>query len=320
MINKKLKKENGFAVSDGLIAVLIITLFTGLIATLIYNIYLSNSSVKRMGTATGYITNIFEYIDKSYYDDITISGLETYINNNKSFFSIEDENKVNQINILSNDSEEEKKQIGTTNNPQYTININIEYYNKMENNTEKIDLVKEITVTAKYKLRNKDQEIQMKRIKSREKLITPNIPDLSLLQIENESKKIYPIKKSDNNWKICDEKDSEWYNYENGYWATVIVSENDLQKDQEINIDDYEKHVWIPRFAYDLTNNSILFLYSNTNKYINDIVNYNQLADLSDGQDVLVEFTDTIGIWINVSETINSEAYIKLNSVYERQE
>ena len=43
-----IKKSNGAIAVDGLIAVLIISLFTGLIAALSYNIYLSNASLKRM--------------------------------------------------------------------------------------------------------------------------------------------------------------------------------------------------------------------------------------------------------------------------------
>ena len=46
------KKNNGLATTDGLIAVLIITLFTGLIAAISYNIYLSNASMKRMSKRT----------------------------------------------------------------------------------------------------------------------------------------------------------------------------------------------------------------------------------------------------------------------------
>ena len=47
----KLKNSNGFAASDALMAIIIITAFTGIIATLAYNIYLSNTSIKRMSKA-----------------------------------------------------------------------------------------------------------------------------------------------------------------------------------------------------------------------------------------------------------------------------
>lgn len=41
------RNNKGVAASDALIAVLIIALFSGLIAAISYNIYLANSSVKR---------------------------------------------------------------------------------------------------------------------------------------------------------------------------------------------------------------------------------------------------------------------------------
>lgn len=318
MTVKKLKKSNGFAASDGLIAILIITLFTGIITTIIYNIYLSNASIKRMSTATGYVTTILENMDKEYYEDMTIDGLEDYINTNQELFDVQD----NQINISSNDTTEQQKSMGSSSNPPYTINMNIEYYNKTEGNEDKLDLVKKLTVTVSYKLGNKDQEITMSRVKSREKLLTPNSPDISLLS--SEKQKVYPIKKVNDKWKVCYEKDSNWYNYENGYWATIIISEDELQIGDEINKDDFansgDMYVWIPRFAYDETNNSILFLYSNTNNYVSNSESYNNLLELEDTFKISSEFKtnsqENVGIWVNNTSGV---AYANLNSIYERQ-
>ena len=88
MTIKNLKKENGFAGSDALIAVLIITLFTGIIASLLYNIYLSNASLKRMSKANGYIVDVFEYVDKIYYDEVNEDELILYFN--KKYYYKED--------------------------------------------------------------------------------------------------------------------------------------------------------------------------------------------------------------------------------------
>jgi len=163
-MKKFLKKERGFVASDALIAVLIIALFSGLIATISYNIYISNSSIKRISKSTEFITNVFEYIEKELYENITINGLQVYVNNNQTLFNTTD----NQINITSNNNEETSKIIGNSNNPVYIINIYIEYYNKIEGNTEKLDLVKEITMTVTYKLGNKNQEITMTTNKTKE--------------------------------------------------------------------------------------------------------------------------------------------------------
>lgn len=162
-MRKSLKEQKGFATSDALIAVLIITLFSGLIATISYNIYLSNSSIKRMSKASEYTTRTFEYIEKEYYENITINGLEQFFNNNQDVFNINN----NQINIKSNNVDEIEKSIGNSTNPAYTMDINIVYYNKTEGNEDKLDLVKEITMTVTYKLGNKDQEITITRNKTK---------------------------------------------------------------------------------------------------------------------------------------------------------
>ena len=98
MRKKILKEQKGFAGSDALISVLIITLFAGLIATISYNIYLSNTSVKRMSKATGYIVDMFEYIDKTYYDEVTKDNLKKYFND-----------KYNEEAKMIDDGEDAKK-------------------------------------------------------------------------------------------------------------------------------------------------------------------------------------------------------------------
>lgn len=320
MLKKLKNKENGFAASDGLIAILIIALFTGLIATLTYNIYLSNVSVKRVETATGYITKVFEQIDKMYYDDVSISKLEEYLNNNSQIFEIETEKPVNQINIFLNTEETPKTTLGDTTNPRYTIDITIKDYNRTEGNLNKLDLIKEVIMKVKYKLGNKDQEIEMKRIKTRENLVTPNAPDISLLNVEGN---IYPIKFINNKWKVCDERDATWYDYTAGYWATVIVTSNfyNIDDDIDINSSDIEIYKWIPRFAYNSTNASIKFLYKNTNNYVeNTDSGYASLNAISADDEVVGNFINgeenLLGIWVSKVEATTNNAYSILNSIY----
>lgn len=315
MVKKKIKKENGFAATDAIIAVLIIALFVGLMTTIVYNIYIYNASIKRMKIATGYITNIFEYIDKSYYDDIDIQKLGNYIElENKEFFNIED----NKINVSSNNTSEEAKTIGNAEEAPYTIEIYLEYYNKTEGNEDKLDLVKQLTVTVNYKLGNRDQTITMKRVKSRENLVTPNIPDFTLLNI-GEGENIYPIKREVDNWKVCDKKDSGWYNYEKGYWATVIISTQEPQTD-DINtlILEDNVYVWIPRFSYNSAENSILFLYSNTNSYINSNTEpYSTIIELEDISGISDKFKNNTGLWVKANDDIDE--YTILDKIYKRQ-
>lgn len=51
-MKKNIKKQNGIAAADGIVAVLIISLFIGLIATISYNTYLASTSIKRNSEAT----------------------------------------------------------------------------------------------------------------------------------------------------------------------------------------------------------------------------------------------------------------------------
>ena len=188
MTIKNLKKSNGFAASDALIAILIIALFTGIIASLLYNIYLSNTSLKRMSKANGYIVDVFEYIDKIYYDEVNKDNLISYFN--KKYYYKEDGTTPKEDTEVMAAVDE-----GTINTP-YKVIIDLKNYSEIEgnDNTQELDLVKEITMTVKYKLGNKDQELTIKRIKQRERLQTPNRPDISLLNldyIQVKSKKNY---------------------------------------------------------------------------------------------------------------------------------
>lgn len=306
MKERILKEQKGFAASDALIAVLIITLFAGLIATISYNIYLSNSSIKRMSIATSYIVDVFEYIDKSYYDDVTKDSLVNYFNE-KYYQETNPEVKAKLIGGA--------EEINTP----FKVEIGVENYNETEGNTDKLDLVKEITMTVRYKLGNKDQEITMKHIKSRENLNTPNVPEISLIELQD-GQKVYPIKKVNSAWKVCDKSDNSWYDYTSGKWALVIKTNQELYIGQEINPDNENIYAWIPRYAYDSVNNKIVFLFSNSDKYIenaNQENQYNSLKPIEGNYAVLDEFSNEgspgVGLWTN-DTTLG--VYQTLNNIY----
>lgn len=311
---QELEEERGFAGSDALIAILIIALFAGLIASISYNIYLSSSSVKRMSKATGYIVDVFEYVDKSYYDEITKDNLINYFNN-KYYYGSDGITQKTGAEVIAN-----KEEINTP----FKAEINVTNYNEILGNQDKLDLVKEIAITVKYKLGNKDQEITMKHIKSREKLKTPNAPDFNLLNLEDKTY-AYPIKKVNNNWVICDETDGAWYNYEDGKWAVVLKTSKNYSVNAEVDINNLQTgetiYTWIPRYAYDENNKSIVFLYSNSNNYIDEKNQYSNLADISEIKNknykTLVDFTknkeELEGIWTSSSA---DNAYQILNNIY----
>lgn len=280
MKKTKFKQNNGFAASDALIAIIIITIFTGLISTISYNIYLSNASLKRMSKANNYIIDVFEHVEKMYYEDVNEENLITYINEK---YKNEDVQAVN--------NEETEVQYP------FKLVIQVQNYNEMTGNEGKLDLVKEITATVKYKLGNRDQIITMKKSKNREKITMPNNPDLSLIQL-NEGEKIYPVKEKNGEYVVCNENDDTWYNYTNNNYAVVTVTSTELSVGDNVE-ESYKKYKWIPRYAQNIENPSdIKYLFSNTNKYMKEQNGYEILVDISSDYEVGELFADSLlGVW-----------------------
>ena len=65
----KLNREAGISTADALIAIGIIALFAGIIATLSYNMHLATVSTNRISRATHYIVSMFEYVEKTDFPD-----------------------------------------------------------------------------------------------------------------------------------------------------------------------------------------------------------------------------------------------------------
>lgn len=314
MKTTKIKEQKGFAASDALIAVLIIALFSGLIAAISYNIYLSNASLKRMSKANSYIVDMFEYIDKTYYDDVTQENLASYFNN-KYYYEQDGVTPKSNSEVKLKTSAEENV------NTPFKAEVTIVKYNEIEGNTDKFDLVKEITMKVSYKLGNKDQTIQMKKVKQRETLETPNRPDLSLINLQ-EVEKIYPIKNTNSGWKICDQRDNSWYNYENGNWAIILKTTKDLSIGEQVDINNLAEneatYAWIPRYAYDSANNNIRFLFSNSKKFVQAIEGSSTLEQIDENlytvsQDFISSGKALEGIWTNDTSL---SVYQTLNNVY----
>lgn len=310
---KKIQFKNnaGFAGADALVAVLILALFSALIATIAYNIYLANSSINRMSKANGYIAEVFEYASKNYYDDITTENLTKYFNNK---YYYEENGTTAKKNAEVKIKEKPDEELKTP----FKVTLEVIDYNKTEGNTDKLDLVKQIKMTVKYTVGSKEQTLEMSTIKQREKLEVPNRPDITTTPT-NKDKKIYPIKKSNGNWVVCDLNDSNWYDYENGNWAKVLVTSNNLQNGAMINIKSLPSgetvYTWIPKYAY--KEKEIVFLFENTTKYVKNVDNYNTLAEVDKSYTIPTDFTESgvksEGIW---TANTNLSSYATLNSIY----
>ena len=88
---------------------------------------------------------------------------------------------------------------------------------------------------------------------------------------------------SKNVWVVCDENDPTWYNYDSKEWANVMLRDGskytpgkDVEEGTEIADKDLgSMYVWIPRYAYKITNTNsvhkinITFVKGNTNEGVN---------------------------------------------------
>lgn len=305
------KSNKGFVASDALIAISIIALFSGLIATVSYNIYLANSNIKRMSRANSYISEVFEYANKIYYEDVTEENLAEYFNN-KYYYS---EGKVPKQNPEVKIKETPDEKLETP----FKIYLEIINYNKTEGNTDKLDLVKQIKISVEYNIGNKHQKIEMTNVKKRENLETPNIPNIDNIKL-NDEENIYSIKRISSGYIICNKSDINWYDYQNGNLPKVIVTKSSLKEGDKISDENIALvgniYFWIPRYAY--TNNKIVFLFGNSDKYIETVNDYKTLTVINKSlytipTDFISNENNLDGIWIN---NTNLSVYQILNTIY----
>lgn len=80
MKSKVLKKQSGFVVSEAILAILILIMFTGIISSLIYNIVLTSKRIKISSQEIAHITELFNHVQIIKYDDVTTDKLIEYVN------------------------------------------------------------------------------------------------------------------------------------------------------------------------------------------------------------------------------------------------
>lgn len=292
-----LKSNKGITGADAVLGVALAILFSGIIATLSYNIYVTSSSLKRSSKALEYITSTFEYVATQYYDNVTEDNIKNYI------------------------STKLDEKISTNEGKPYKAQVSVTKYNQIEGNTDKLDLVKEITMSVTYKLGDKDQTIEIKTAKSREKLEVPNKPNLDKLAI-TERQYIYPIKYVNENWKVTSKDDTNWYDYNRGLWGTVVVTTTQKSIGDVITKTDGTIYLWVPRFEYSPNPNSedkyvVNFLYKNTNKRIVVKEGITRIEDreLKSVKDSIPnEFiqNENTGVWITKGD-LSHDPYLFLN-------
>lgn len=135
-----LRQNKGIGAADAIIAVVILLIFTGIIISISYNIYIQSNFIKRNEQATNYIVELFEYAQGVIYEDLNSQIMIDYVNN-----------KYENVKAIEGDYAE-----GTEKQAAYTIFINV---------TDKYtDYIKQIDITVMYKLGNKNKTVNMKTL------------------------------------------------------------------------------------------------------------------------------------------------------------
>ena len=140
---KKMKSEKGVTGVDITVAIILITIFVAIIATLFFNIQKTSSDIERRTEATAYAVSIIEQIKANGFDSLpTVSD---------------------GTNIITG-YEDKYIQDNGVDTPYYQT-IRVEDYSEIAESTgeEEIqpDVVKKITVTIAYKSGNENKEISL---------------------------------------------------------------------------------------------------------------------------------------------------------------
>ena len=132
---KKMKSNNAISMVDIIIAVVVLSLFVGVIGSLYYQIAFNSSLIKNNAVATYYAIKIAEDIDIMPYEEVS-----TTINENlKTKYEIPD-----------------------------NFNVTVEVKNYNEEDTTKEDILKIVTINIEYTCLKQNQKYKLEKVKVKE--------------------------------------------------------------------------------------------------------------------------------------------------------
>lgn len=135
MKQMKLKHNKGATMVDVVTAIIILSLFVGVIGNLYYQVILHNNEIKLNAYAVYYVVQIAERIDKIPYEEVT----NEFNNNLREEFSIPD-----------------------------LYNISIDVINYNENDNSKEDIIKIVTIKAEYECFEEQKKYEIQKLKIKE--------------------------------------------------------------------------------------------------------------------------------------------------------
>ena len=134
-IFNKFKEYKGVTLTDVVIGMMILIMFTGILTTSFYNIYKNNVIARYDAMVLDYAIKILEGTDKMTYEEVT---------NDLS----------NSLNIIYNIPDD------------YKITLNVENYNKDDNTLS--DIIKIVTLNIEYEVYGETKTYSVSKLKYKE--------------------------------------------------------------------------------------------------------------------------------------------------------
>ncbi len=132
---KKYKTNKGVTMMDIVVAIIVLTLFVGVITSLYYQIAYYNASIRMNAMAVHYAVKIAESIDKMTYEEVT----EELNEDARTTYDLPD---------------------------LYQANIEIKKYS--EEDPTKEDIIKKVTITINYQLLDENKTYVLRKLKIKE--------------------------------------------------------------------------------------------------------------------------------------------------------
>ena len=136
-----MKSNKGVTLMDVIEALIILSLFVGVIGSLFYKIVYNSNLINYNAIAAYFAVRVAEKVDEMPYDNLTKQKLTNEINN-----LIEDDN----LDIPST----------------YSVSVDVKKYNS--NDSSKLDILKIVLIDVNYSFFDRDFNYQIKKLKVRE--------------------------------------------------------------------------------------------------------------------------------------------------------
>lgn len=241
-IFKKFKSKKGFTGVDVVVAVSVIVLTIGVVTAIYINTTNKSKDSIRYSAATRIATQLIENIQSMTYDELVYR-----CSNNYNSVNAETDGKIFGVNVPVGYSAEVLA-------PKITSN--------------ELDIIRDVTVNVTYTISNTTKTITLYTKKEKELLEETNKPDLNLINDYSDSN-YYAIKYVNGSYIVTATSDTDWYNYDRGYYALLLKTSTSYDYGDTVIPGEITSglYVWVPRFGLD-SNSNLVYCYGASNYQI----------------------------------------------------